>query len=222
MFDDIKDIIPLPPELHKRFFKVMRYRHGDTITLTNGKGHYLYGVLDERNSTLRIMKIKKVPDDRIPLNVFLPIIKRERMKWVVSKLGEIGVRGIIPVITERTTIKKWTDNNKKRCQSLLGAALEVRRGAWITECKDVQTFDEIYKHVDYFLDIDGKSIRNYSSNVFPISLLVGPEGGLSDNEKEKLLDVGAIPISLGEFTLRVETAAIVGTSIIAFWLGVFG
>ena len=222
MLSDMKDIIPLTPELYKRFFKVMRHRHGDTITLTNGKGHYLYGVLDERNSTLRIMKIKKVPDDRLPIDVFLPIIKRERMKWIISKLGEIGIRSITPVITERTSIRKWSDNSKKRCQSLLGAALEVRRGAWLTECKDVQIFDEVYRYINCFLDIDGESIRNYSYSIFPFSILVGPEGGLSDREKKKLLDVGAIPVSLGKYTLRVETAAIVGTSIIAFWLGVLG
>ena len=222
MLDDIKDIIPLTPTLYKRFFRVMRHRHGDMITLTDGKGQYLYGVLDEKAAAIKIMEIRKVPDDRIPLNVFLPLIKRERMKWVISKLGEIGVKSIIPVITERTTIRKWSDNNKKRCQALLGAALEVRSGAWITECQDIQSFDEIYKHVNCFLDIDGDSIRNYSYRGGTFSILIGPEGGLSESEKKKLLDVGAIPISLGKCTLRVETAAIVGTSIIAFWLGVLG
>lgn len=222
MLSDMKDIIPLTPMLYKRFFKVMRHRHGDMITLTNGRGQYLYGVLNEKASIIEIIKIRKVPDDRIPINVFLPIIKRERMRWIISKLGEIGIRSIIPVITERTTIRKWSEHSKKRCHSLLGASLEVRRGAWLTECQDVQIFDEIYRYINCFLDIDGDSIRNYGYSISPFSLLVGPEGGLSDKEKKKLLDVGAIPVSLGKHTLRVETAAIVGTSIIAFWLGVWG
>ncbi len=205
--------IELDSSLYRRFIKVMRMQTGDIVALTDGAGTYAEGKLDVKAKVINLTEISHHEDDRIPIDVYLPIIKGERMDWAIAKLGELGVRSITPVFTKRTVVKKWSDNKKARCMSILASSLEVRRRFWLTECKDARLFSDICGQIDIFFDIDGQRPTTWHGS---ISVLIGPEGGLTDDEKSKLLSSGATAISLGKGVLRAETAAIVGISIMAY------
>jgi len=212
-------VVVLDKALKKRFFKVMRFSEGDKIIITDGRGRLATGVLEE--DKIKILHINECEDDRLPIDVYLPLIKGERMEWAIAKLGEIGVRNITPVITERSVVKKFSDNKRERCQRLLASAVEIRRLCWKTECREPRLFQDILGDIDYYLDMDGQSLYHVNFE-FPLSVIIGPEGGFSDDEKRSLESSGSKGIFLGRATLRAETAAIVGVSLIAFAGGVLG
>jgi len=212
-----ENYVELDKFLYRRFLKVMRMKDGNVIALTDGAGRYAEGVLRSQGHRIVLTEVSYHEDDRIPIDVYLPIIKGERMDWAIAKLGELGVRSITPVFTERTIVRKWSDNKKERCISILASSLEVRRRFWLTQCREAQKLEDIYDDIDIFFDIEGQSPQTVR---FPVSVLVGPEGGLSLQEKSGLMESGAMPISLGKSTLRAETAAIVGVSILAYIGGV--
>ncbi len=210
-------VVVLDKALKKRFFKVMRFSEGDEIVITDGRGRLATGILDE--DKINIFHIEACEDDRLPIDVYLPLIKGERMEWAIAKLGEIGVRSITPVITERSVVKKFSDNKRERCSRLLASALEIRRLCWKTECREPRRLQDVLGNIDYYLDMNGQSLYNVNLR-FPLSVIIGPEGGFSDDEKRSLESSGVKGISLGRAVLRAETAAIVGVSLIAFAGGV--
>jgi len=204
------EYIVLDKPLRHRFFKVMRLPESFGIVVTNGLGKVAEGMLLEDRIVLKELEIS--PDDRIPISVYLAILKRDKMDWAISKLGELGVKRIVPVFTERSVVRKWGDKQVHRCQKLLASALEIRRKSWLTECAYPVSLGNIITEIDIFFDVEGESDSNMS---FPVSVLVGPEGGLSPSEKKNLLNARARPMRLTNGILRAETAVLVGVTMVA-------
>ena len=147
------------------------------------------------------------------------------MDFVLQKATELGVSRIIPVITERCVVKVDSKEDKKitRWTRIVKEASE--------QCKrvNVPIIDNI-RHIDDLVFSGGvkfvcstreisKNIKNVMHNIFECAkmyIVVGPEGGLSIDEEEKLNDLGFVSISLGKRIMRVETVPIFMLSIINY------
>ena len=172
----------------------------------------------------------------LPIHLKMSIIKGEAMEWVVEKAVELGVRSLTPIETEFTVVKihkkgadafqeRWqriADQSLKQCGRL--DRMEVRAPlsfeSLLTEPGSLYWLDETLAsdsdqgpHLSRVLsahDADGKES----------ALLVGPEGGLSANERGRLLQLTvsgkkAIKrVHLGSLILRAETAAMLGISLL--------
>ena len=155
--------------------------------------------------------------DAVPkteMALYVAIIKNSNFDLVVEKATELGVSHIIPITTERT-IK--TNLNFERLNKLITEATEQSRRLDRPDVSEIMTLSEAIAHAKetgaelFFGHIDENPSE---SSLQPASaaLFIGPEGGWSETEIAELQSEGVKPISLGQFVLRAETAAIVGIS----------
>ncbi len=149
------------------------------------------------------------------------LVKDDRMEWIIQKAVELGVTGIVPLSSERCSVKLSNDALQKKYRQwrriIISACEQCGRNT-IPGIQDVQGLINFIKKpsaVDNYMLHPGGSAswRNYrfSTN---IGLLIGPEGGFSDNEVMSLHAHGCKPLMLGSRVLRAETAAVAAISIL--------
>jgi 16S rRNA (uracil1498-N3)-methyltransferase len=153
---------------------------------------------------------------------------------VLQKLTEIGVTRIVPYTSSRSTTPEERDAGQKKShrwpEVILRAARQCRR-AMLPELSPVLDWDgAAYEasHADLKLMLfEGEAqltlreaLKGVNAN--RIALLVGPEGGFTDDEVEDARKLGVLPVSLGQRILRTESAAIIGAALLQYELGDLG
>jgi 16S rRNA (uracil1498-N3)-methyltransferase len=173
----------------------------------------------------------------VDVTIGLALIKGERFEWALQKLCEIGVRKIVPLITARTVVKVDTVRDAKganakvtRWQAILKEAAEQCERATIPQITIPQKLNEfmdastrggtspsmficaerlpVASLKDILLDYARGQKDQHATAQGAITLLVGPEGGFTEDEIAFAQKAGAMPVSLGPRILRAETAAI--------------
>ncbi|MCP8899921.1 16S rRNA (uracil(1498)-N(3))-methyltransferase [Gilvimarinus xylanilyticus] len=205
--------------------RVLRMGSGRPLTVFNGEGgEFSARILDadKKNVTLEIGD-HLAENRQSPLEIELAIglSRGERWDWVLQKATELGVTRLVPLVTERTEVK------------LKGERLEKKQAHWqqicISACEQCQRnilpqLDSVCTLQDYLPQARGaekyvlhhRDSRRLDSGAAPasVSLLIGPEGGLSDTEIEAARQAGFSPLTLGPRVLRTETAPIVALSLV--------
>lgn len=212
---------------------VLRVRPGDLLTIFDGHGtRYTCNILEIRKKEVRVQKIGEEPySAESPISIILAqgIPKGEKMDFIVQKSVELGVRKIIPLITERSQVRH-TDKTERWNKIALSASQQCGRGE-IPQIEMPLSFDEFLSRKEGERGIifsEEKEDRNLHKvlnnfkNFKDIALLVGPEGGFSKNETSLAIQKGFIEASLGPRILRTETAPIVAIGIIQYELGDMG
>lgn len=205
---------------------VMRMKSGDFIEVVFDEVLYKCRVnMDECVSILLDSVMESNVFNRKEIVLIVPVLKEQKMDLVLQKSTELGVDRIIPIITERCVVKVDSKEDKKiiRWSRIVKEASE--------QCKRVNV--PIIENIRYIKDLnffDGvkyvcstrensKNIKNVMHNILECAkmyIVVGPEGGLSINEEEKLNDMGFVSISLGSRIMRVETVPIYILSILNY------
>jgi 16S rRNA (uracil1498-N3)-methyltransferase len=198
--------------------RVLKLRVGDPLVLFNGDGADYAGEIESmaRSGPVVIVnsRLPAVAESPLALTLVQAISRGERMDQTVQKATELGVAAIQPVFTQRVEVR------------LDGARLEKRmrhwRGVVISACEQcgraiLPRFEEPVDLSSWLaqpgsalrLALDPAADRNLSGLTLKereISLLVGPEGGLTDQEREQLDQAGALGVRMGPRVLRTETA----------------
>ena len=192
--------------------------------------------LDE-NIVLEI-KEKRIPDRskaKVVFTIACAIPKKAKFDDIIDKLTQLGVARIIPLVTERVIVKLNSEKEGAR----LGRWRKIAQSAAEqSQRRDIPVIDPIQKLKDILTksrDFDLKliptlggereSLKEVFSQSLPLPLplplnilvLIGPEGDFSDGEISLAKDAGFIPITLGDLTLRVDTAAVAIASFIRFY-----
>jgi 16S rRNA (uracil1498-N3)-methyltransferase len=138
---------------------------------------------------------------------------RDRFAWVVEKAVELGVTAVIPVETART-IGVATRLRAQHLPKLRRQALEALKqcgAAWACTVEEPRALEAFLGRplsgLGWLASVDGEP-PPASLGSGPVTVLVGPEGGLEDGERRAAIAAGYRPIALGPHTLRFETAAI--------------
>lgn len=196
----------------------LRIKAGDTVEIINGRGFRFRSEVVECSKKRLFVKpleiIENVSDYKdIKLTVAVSLLnKNSKMKLLIEKLTEIGISEFIPYISERTAFPKMkTDSLKPNMVSALkqcGGSTDVVLSKTLTfkELSGLRGFDE-----KYFADIGGESVPCGIKRGH-ILAVIGPEGGLTENEAAELSEKGFKKIKLNKRILRAETAAIVTAS----------
>ena len=200
----------------KHLVNVYRYKIGDKIRAIDYNYEYITEI-DQISKSEVILKIIEKNEDEYSLDVNIDlaigILKNEKMKLLIQKLTELGVRNIIPLKTERVVVRidekkeKWdtiVKESMKQCRAIKRTNVEL-----INEIKRLkyENYDIIiYAYENSISSVKLKDIIN--KDVKNILCIIGPEGGFSIDEIEYLKSKNAIEISLGNRILRAETAAI--------------
>ncbi|MDB4180289.1 16S rRNA (uracil(1498)-N(3))-methyltransferase [Flavobacteriaceae bacterium] len=219
--DDSRLIIDREESRH--IVKVLRKKVGDTIYITNGKGILFTTVIDviNKNSTeLKITNSKKESKTKFHINIAVaPTKNNDRIEWFVEKSTEIGVNTISTVMcekSERKIIKM--DRLEKITISAIKQSLQLHKPI-IEELVSFKEFTRNCKSDNKFIahckESEKLFLNNCKIKAKTITVLIGPEGGFSDNEIDLAEKHGFISVSLGNNRLRTETAAIAATQILS-------
>ena len=157
--------------------------------------------------------------------IFCPL-KKTRTDFLIEKSTELGLRKFLPTLSDKTQTKKLSmDRFKKN----IVEAVEQCGGTFIPEISPISSLAKVIEELPkertiIFCDESLDSIKINESllqmNSEKVALLVGPEGGFSDRERNLLrTKKNVLPVSLGNRILRAETAAVVA---LTMWHGLVG
>ena len=201
---------------------VMRCKKNDQINLFNENDHEFYSKILEIKKYETILEIFELSTNTEIINdIFLifSLVKKNKMDFIIQKATELGVRKIFPILTERSSIR---DINPSRMVAIAKEASEQSNRISIPEISNLMTIQELLEqwdkkrsilYADEILKINKNLTILNRKNFVKSSLLVGPEGGFSQEENDMLKTYKYVfPISFGETILRSDTATIVGLS----------
>lgn len=200
------------PDAIHQILKVFRLRKGDLITLCDGNGREAPGIIKEIKSKSLLVRVSEVKTYERPENqryLLCSILKKENFELVCQKATEIGVSNIIPIISSRTV---KLELRRDRLEKIVKEAAEQSDKVFLPQLADPINFTEaIIMDFDlkYILDQRGKR-ELIKADVKKTAILIGPEGGWTDEEIKEAQFKGWQEISISDFTLRAETAAIIG------------
>jgi len=207
--------------------RVMRVGEGDAVVLCDDEtGEWAASVLSTGKRSVELQPSQRLrAREEVPDFWLCPaLLKKDRFDIVLEKATELGVRRVAPVLTRRCVADKL---NPDRARTIVTEAAEQCARTALPELAEVVKLDALLRDwpVDralFFADELGgePAAAGFTSHVGPVALLVGPEGGFDDAEREAIRALPqARPITLGPRILRGETAAIAAT---ALWMGVSG
>lgn len=199
---------------------VMRANIGDYFGIFNGTdGEYACKIIDLDKKKILMKPISNIKPHLPPTHLALifAVIKKNPLEFLVQKSTELGVGILQPIITEHTIIR---DVNQERLTSITIEAAEQCGLTAIPIIKPLNYLSEVISKYNRIIFCDErpneKPIRNcINQNEFADAILIGPEGGFSEQEANFLYQQkNVISVSLGNRIMRAETAAIASLAII--------
>jgi 16S rRNA (uracil1498-N3)-methyltransferase len=206
------------PERVARHCSVLRLRSGDAVTLFNGEGGEFSAQLTRTSRSDAHARVisKQMPERESSLAVELAqcVSSGDRMDITLQKSTELGVFRIVPIASERAVIKLSRDRADRRLthwRNVVVAACEQcgrNRVPEVTAITDLATYLREAAGDGLRLLLAPDADRDLKQHEAPlkVTLLVGPEGGLAPDERQRAEKSGFIPIRFGPRVLRTETA----------------
>ncbi len=168
-------------------------------------------------------------ESNIKINLYQGLPKSDKFEWIIQKSIELGVNEIIPFESKRTIVK-WDSKKEKRkverYNEIAQSAAKQSKRSYIPTVKRLLNFNEMLedlkdKYTILAYENRGKSLKDILQNnqSKEINIIIGPEGGFSEEEVSKFESIGANIVNLGNRILRTETAAIALVAMIQYELG---
>ena len=204
--------------------RVLRVEPGQRFELSDNRHAYLAEIEEVRGERVVFRIVDTLPAAVSPVSVTLcaSIVKFDRFEWIIEKATELGVDRILPVDAARSE-KGLFDASRKRSerwQRIARESSQQSRRVRIPEILPAVRFAECLTQTAahrYFLD-EGAAPPLLSEipaeRADSAALLVGPEGGWVDTERQLAIDAHWQPVSLGPLVLRTETAACAALAIV--------
>ena len=202
---------------------VLRLKRGSEINLFNKNGEWKSEIvyLEKNRVEVKFLKKIKQPTISFKINLAICLVKRNPMDNILQKATELGVGKIIPIISERTEIKEL---NFDRAKKIVIEATEQSNQLVPPEILGVIKLKDFLQNLDVnskllFADVNSNNnLKNEDfKNSKSLSVLIGPEGDFSSQERETILgNTNVIPFRLSRNILRSDTAVISAISMINF------
>lgn len=213
--------IELPENAVRHAVRALRMHPGDALIAFSGEGGEYHARLTriERNKAwVRIERfVEREAESPLAINLVQGISRGERMDYAIQKAVELGVREVVPVFTERSVVQlkgERADKRQQHWQSVAESACEQcgrNRVPLIHRPGDFATWLADWKRDDLRLVLSPDEERGLASLPEPggpVTVLIGPEGGLTTQEVATAVAAGFIAVGLGPRVLRTETAAV--------------
>lgn len=213
-------IIDLPDDI-VRHLNVLRLKHDEGIVLFNGNGRaYPARLLDveKRRARAEVLR-EETADNESPLDITLiqSVCAGERMDFTLQKSVELGVSGIQPVISERTTVRLQGGRAEKkveRWQEIVIAACEQSGRNVVPKVLPLISYRQALQQMPsektkLLLSLNrAQKLNQIQPSSDGLIFMVGPEGGWSAVEEEQAFAAGFQAVTLGPRVLRTETASL--------------
>ena len=208
---------------------VLRLKPGDPVTVLDGAGRTLLCAVEQAGKealSLAVHEAKSTPPLPCPLTLLVAVPKGKIIEDIIQKSVELGVQRIVPLLTERVVIQldpAGAEAKREKWQQVAVEAIKQCGAAWLPQVETPQTIQSFLargeaielpfvgslqterRHPrEWILEFEQQAGRPPGS----AGVWIGPEGDFTLAELHAIETAGAKPITLGELTLRVETAAI--------------
>jgi 16S rRNA (uracil1498-N3)-methyltransferase len=222
------DPIIFQDEIVHQMKNVLRIKAGEEVELLDNKGkEFLVRIeIDKDRWSGKIVEKRVVEGEpRIHLNLLFALTQREKVEWILQKATEIGVSRLIPLVTERSLVREVDSINSKieRWRSILKEAAEQSGRGLIPILEGAASFSQGLDYIEQ-LDLaliaweeekkEGLKEILQSGDHQKIGVMIGPEGGFSEEEHQQAINRGWKSVTLGKRVLRMETAALVACALI--------
>jgi len=212
--------------------RVLRLKNKDSIILFNGNGHEYPASLSLQGKKVFAHISEQIETNResnLKITLLQGISKGDRMDMCMQKAVELGVNKIIPVICQRTVVNLKAERGEKKLrhwQGIIVSACEQSGRNFLPELSSPVALKDVLQQplngLRLTLDPDATSVfSSYKPDADEITLLIGPEGGLTQNEIELSLQHQFNTALLGKRILRTETAAIAAIAVLQTLWGDF-
>jgi 16S rRNA (uracil1498-N3)-methyltransferase len=218
------DVVAVTGSEAHHLLHVLRKSRGDRIEIFDGRGRSAEAeIIDVGRREVEVRILSQSADTKVERagQVWIAAAppKGERLKGMIEKLTEVGADRIVLLETERSVVHPGETKFDKLQQVAIAACKQCRRNTLpeIVPALSIDTAIGQFAHAELWVaDRNGKAATSASPSdrSRPACCFVGPEGGLTAGELQRLMAAGANPVSLGPHVLRVETAAVLA----AGWL----
>jgi 16S rRNA (uracil1498-N3)-methyltransferase len=226
-------------ELYRHMARVLRLKEGAEVQLTDGAGNRHCGIIDELGSkslTVRITKTEGArqegPALRVTLYQGLP--KGEKLDLILQKCTELGVTEVVTFDAARSIVKLSGERSAARLGRYEKIVQEAARQSGRRSAPGVAiggSLKSVLREADHEVRLllwEGEQTTGLRETLQrdpapeSVAIVVGPEGGLSEEEVEAAAACGFIPVTLGQRILRTETAGLAMLAILQFHWGDIG
>lgn len=218
-------VLSLPEAVHRHAIQVLRLKQGALIQLFNGKGLEYQATLThverKRSEAELVEQLTQASESPLNITLLQGISRGERMDFAIQKAVELGVNQIIPVMTERCNVQLKHDRTEKRLahwQGVIVSACEQSGRAvlpTLSEVVDMQNaLNSTADTMKLVLDPQAQTRFNDLQAATQLTLLIGPEGGLTDDEVNMAKSSGFTAVQFGPRILRTETASTAALAVV--------
>ena len=200
---------------------VMRAKRGGNVNFFNKNGEWLSEIVFLEKDRVEVKFLSKIKENTNTHNIELAIclVKKSAIEIILQKATELGIKKIIPIISERTEVKEI---NFERANKIVIEATEQSNQLeppQISEILNLKDFLNINRNKIFFADInsDYSLEKKDFKEGETVTVLVGPEGDFSPTERELILNSSTtVAFSLSKNILRTDTAVISAISLVNF------
>ena len=200
---------------YRHLFRARRLAVGDQVRLVDGRGGARWSVVDGVTSQRASLRVEGPAPTFEPVRrvaLLASVVRPERAAWLVEKATELGARELRWFVSERTS-RSFSERALGRQRRVAKSALEQIGGAWLPEIGAPVSLEEAGIGAGAVVLHPGAgtpllSVRGVDA------VVVGPEGGFSEAEVERLVRRGAALADLGPRVLRTETAAVAALAVL--------
>jgi len=216
---------------YRHIVRVLRLKPGNEITLYDDEStEHLAQITEIRTKEIEVAIMKSnriITESELSIILMQGLPKGDKMAYIVEKATELGVKAIIPVITERSQVRQTNRDRRweriaieasKQCGRVIPPKIfPIRSFRSVIEDRYESTLkiifyeNSIYNIKEYF--------SNNSQPPLNIAIFIGPEGGFSEGEIKLASEQGFTPLGLGPRILRTETASIVTIAVLQHLFG---
>lgn len=235
--------VTLPKPVQRHAVQVMRLKHGDHLQLSDGRGLRVHAELvDPEQGIAQVVEFGREPQPVTRLALVQALAKNGHDEQAIDMATQIGVDTVVPWQADRSIAKWKQGRTDRKWGQVLDAATEQSRRAWRPALEDCVSSKQVVAicrranvHGDLVIVLHQDATATWQdveNNVARLSercladgkarsiyVVVGPEGGISDDEVAQFIDAGALSCVLGSNILRASTAGPVALSLLSRALG---
>lgn len=207
--------------------RVLRMRPGAPLNVFDGAGHEfeaeIAGIAGDQVRVGLLHPVSGAPESPLRITLVQGISRGERMDWALQKATELGVAALVPVLTARSVVRLDDKQAHKKLAHwrgiVIGACEQCGRAQLPAISPPLTLREYLSEPREHTLRLVLSPSADTSLASLPdlpqqLELLIGPEGGLDDEEVNAAQRAGFTPVRLGPRVLRTETAAVVALAVL--------
>lgn len=213
------DTVRLEKEESSHLFRTLRAEPGEHCILLDGNGHKAEAeILPGKMLRLLSLTREKMPAAPL-LHMYIAPPRRQKMDQILRSAAELGVWRIVPVFCDRSVALPDQDSVNGRWKEVLFEACKQSGNPFLPQVSSPMKFADALAdsrkecQARFFGSVQDRN-NSMESQIESAAWFVGPEGGFTPEEEDQMMQDGVRPLHFGNWTLRVETAAICGLALI--------